>query len=181
MAASHLNPQHPQANVLNLHNVIWLKGLGETGPSGARIKLVNRGEKGLSRHYVNVDSRFMVVPIPVLKRGSVKSFWVTAYSKGVRRDRNSFFEGFLNLVGDQLTSNGAEGGIRTRTACYSHWILSPARLPFPPLRHLSQSKGSNRKRTPLCQHRLKAHFPLVITTVRLNKILAEASKVVVRL
>ncbi len=35
-----------------------------------------------------------------------------------------------------LDFSGAEGGSRTRTGCEPHWILSPARLPVPPLRRI---------------------------------------------
>ena len=34
----------------------------------------------------------------------------------------------------KLLFSGAEGGSRTRTGFKPHWILSPARLPIPPLR-----------------------------------------------
>lgn len=33
------------------------------------------------------------------------------------------------------SSDGAEGRDRTGTNLSAHWILSPARLPIPPLRH----------------------------------------------
>ena len=34
-----------------------------------------------------------------------------------------------------MIANGAEGRGRTGTSLSAHWILSPARLPIPPLRH----------------------------------------------
>ena len=41
---------------------------------------------------------------------------------------------------------GAEGGTRTPTWCKPDWILSPARLPVPPLRRLTMQLDSGQRR-----------------------------------
>ncbi len=50
---------------------------------------------------------------------------------------------------------GARGGSRTHTGFEAHWILSPARLPIPPLLHLERTilwaRRESNSRLPACK------------------------------
>ena len=45
-----------------------IEGLGKAGPTGARVEFIGGGEKGTSGDDIDVDPRFFVVPIGILKR-----------------------------------------------------------------------------------------------------------------
>ena len=52
------------------------------------------------------------------------------------KNKNRYRLLFLRKLYVCANSSGAEGGSRTHTRFEPHWILSPARLPIPPLRHV---------------------------------------------
>lgn len=57
---------------------------------------------------------------------------------------------------------GAEGGSRTRTRGKPRWILSPVRLPVPPLRHETENKYNYIKNAYPCQDDRAANSVVII-------------------
>ena len=64
-----LNPLHPVRSIALFRYVILLNGLGETRPTRAAVELIERTEERFARDYIDVNSRLVIVPVRVVKRG----------------------------------------------------------------------------------------------------------------
>jgi hypothetical protein len=60
---THLGAHHRVAHVDLLGDVVPIDRFGEAGPAGSAVELVHRGEQRFTGYHVDVDSRFMVVPV----------------------------------------------------------------------------------------------------------------------
>ena len=71
--SAHLCADHPITLVGSLDDMFRRDRFGETGPSGAAIELIERGEERLVRDDVDINAGAVIVPVRVSKRrfGSV--------------------------------------------------------------------------------------------------------------
>jgi hypothetical protein len=60
-------PYHSVASVELLEHELWVDGPGEARPTAPGLKLVERTEKWLACHHIDIEAGFMVVPIGVLE------------------------------------------------------------------------------------------------------------------
>src|SRR5512143_3339749 len=65
--APYLGPHREPAPILFLHDVAGLEWFSEARPSRAGIVLVQGTEQGLSGDDIDIDARFLVVPIFVME------------------------------------------------------------------------------------------------------------------
>ena len=67
LPASHLGAHREQAVVHLFDDIGGYQGLGEAGPAGFRVILVGGTEQRLAGDNINVNARFLVVPVQVVK------------------------------------------------------------------------------------------------------------------
>ena len=67
LARADFSAGHPKRPVALFDNMIAGEGLGETGPAGAAVELVEGTEERLAADYIDVNAGAVVVPIFVLK------------------------------------------------------------------------------------------------------------------
>ena len=94
--APDLGPDREPAPVLFLHDIAGLEGLGETRPSRAGIVFVEGTEQGLAGDDIDVDARFLVVPVFVIEgrlRAVLLRYFVLHGSQPFFRDWRNYFNG----------------------------------------------------------------------------------------
>ena len=67
MPAENLCPHREEASVFPLDNIFLIDRFGKARPSGAGIELVSRAEKLLSCDDIHIQSRFLIVPVGIVK------------------------------------------------------------------------------------------------------------------
>src|SRR5512143_667703 len=65
--APYLGPYREPAPVLFLHDIARLEGFGEARPSRAGIVFVQGTEQGLAGDDIDIDARFLVVPVFIME------------------------------------------------------------------------------------------------------------------
>jgi hypothetical protein len=68
MCRADFRADHEKTLVFPPADIGGLQRLGEAGPPGTRIVLVERAEQGLAGHDVHINSGRVIVPVLVVKR-----------------------------------------------------------------------------------------------------------------
>ena len=68
VCGTHLRSRHPKGAVVMFNDVLWCEWFRKARPPGVAVEFVCRGKQRLTRDHIDVDTRFLVVPVFVLKR-----------------------------------------------------------------------------------------------------------------
>ena len=106
---------------------------GDCGPDAGKYRLLPsgipyKGNKGKSP-YPSSSVLWLGFGISAYHRNAQKGFWINGYKKKIYSKKPLFQKR------QRLKSNAADRN-RTGTGITTHGILSPGRLPVPPLRHI---------------------------------------------
>src|SRR5438093_11961470 len=64
---TNLSTFHSERGILFFGNFVWRYGLGETGPTGTAVELVQRADERFAGDDIDINARLVIVPVSIVK------------------------------------------------------------------------------------------------------------------